>query len=188
MPPIQQASAGHHRRYALLAKTELGFEWLEQVLILTVALFLVGFAMLSLVNVVAITWQPIVVEHDYTKAIASGFDAAFMTVILLEVLHTVLSRAALATLVIEFLVIAITSAVRHSLEIAAAAGGEHEVTQTICGVGSVGGHLQHVCRTTTALVANTSGQDIVVELMLNAGCVLLLVLALWLVHTIRPTA
>ncbi len=160
-----------------------------QLLILTVALFLVGFAVLSLVNVIAITWGPIFVEHDYTKAIANGFDAAFMTVILLEVLHTVLSRAALSTLVIEFLVIAITSAVRHSLEIAAASGSEHEVTQTVCGtVRSASGQLQHACRATTQLVANTSGQEIVLELMLNAGCVLLLVLALWLMHTIRPNA
>jgi hypothetical protein len=187
--PSRLVSPGRHRQHSLIARTEASFEWLEQVLIVTVAIFLIGFAILSLVNVVSLTWTPIFVQHDYSTAIASGFDAAFMTVILLEVLHTVLSRAAQSVLVIEFLVIAITSAVRHSLEIAAMAGGEHNASQTVCDtVTGVAIRAQHVCHTTTMAVPNASGQETVTELLLNACCVLVLVVALWTVHAIRPCA
>src|SRR5579871_3496384 len=72
------------------------FEFIERVLIYVVGLFLIGFAILALVDTVVLVKDPIFVEHDYTTAITHGIDAAFLTVILLELLHTVLSRGPLS--------------------------------------------------------------------------------------------
>lgn len=125
-------------------------ETVERALIYIVALFLVILAVLALVNTVLRVTDPILHHHDYTKAIANGIDAAFLTVILLELLHTVLSRGPLSRQLQEFLVIGITSAVRHSLEIAAAGGSD--------------------------------ARGLVIDLAINAGGVLILVVALWLVR------
>lgn len=190
--PPTHATASHHAHqgqaeeaashHGLLARTESAFELMEQALVFVVAIFLIIFAMLSLVNVVMLTAGPIFLEHDFTKAIETGFDSAFMTIILLEVLHTVLSRASLVRQVQEFLVIGITSAVRHSLEVAAASNGTHEETRTVCGVAVViGNHLRQICQPSTISVANSSSQEVVIELAINAGGVLILVAALWLV-------
>ena len=55
-------------------------------------------------------------------AALSGLDAAFIVIILLELVHTTLSRGPISTQVQEFLVIGITSAVRNGLETAAGRG------------------------------------------------------------------
>lgn len=125
---------------------------------------------------------PLFQAHDFTKAIETGFDSAFLTIILLEVLHTVLSQASLVRQGQEFLVVGIASAVRHSLEVAAAGKGTHEETRTVRGVAVVvRDHIQQFCRPNRVTVPNSSSQDVVIELAINTVGMLVLVDALWLV-------
>jgi hypothetical protein len=158
------------------------FEQAEQLLILLVGLFLIGFAALSLFNTLVLIKDPIFVDHDYTEAISMGFDSAFLTIILLEVLHTVLTRSSLALQIREFLVIGITSAVRHSLEVAASSSATHTANQVVCQtVATVTHQTQRICHVFAVQVPNSSSQEVVIELAVNAGGVLLLVAAFWLV-------
>jgi hypothetical protein len=160
-----------------------GLAGIELLLRYAVAVFLIGLAAISLVNAVVLAWPPLTAQHDYTKAISLGFDTVFLTVILLEVLHTVLNRGALVRQVQEFLVIGITSGVRHGLEIAASVGTTHEETRTVCNDVAVAlHHVQRVCRQTSVTLPNTGSEETVKELAINAGAVLLLVVALWFVR------
>jgi hypothetical protein len=99
----------------------------ERGLIYLVGLLLIGFAAFSLFNTLVLVRQPIVVDHDYTQAIATGFDSAFLTIILLEVLYTVLTRSSLARQIREFLIIGITSLTGASAD--DWAGGLHQPVQ-----------------------------------------------------------
>lgn len=141
------------------------FEVIQRVLIGAVAIALVILSVLAL-------WDTVVSVHDQlarnhlTLGIATGVDTAFLTVILLELLHTVTSRGPVAEQVQEFIVIGITSAVRHGLSLAAAASGSGAAS-----VGSVG----------------TSERDTVINLGINSLSVLVMVAALWLVrHRFGP--
>lgn len=165
-----------------LARVELLLRYL-------VAIILIGLAGVSLVNVFVLVWPPMTQQHDFTRAISIGFDTVFLTIILLEVLHTVLSRGALVQQLEEFLVIGITSAVRHGLEIAAAVGTTHQEIRTVCNdLAVVLHHAQRVCRQVPVTIPNTSSGEIVKELTINAGAVLLLVIALWLIRQPSPRA
>jgi hypothetical protein len=64
-------------------------------------------------------------DRDLVHSAVSGLDAAFVAIILLELVHTTLSRSPLSGQVQEFLVIGITSAVRHGLETAADRGTQN---------------------------------------------------------------
>jgi hypothetical protein len=171
-----------HSHYRVSQRTTELFEQAEQLLISLVGLFLIGFAALSLFNTLVLIKDPILVDHDYTKAVSLGFDSAFLTIILLEVLHTVLTRSSLALQIREFLVIGITSAVRHSLEIAASSSATHTTNQQVCQMVATAAHeVQRICHIFTVEVPNSSSQEVVIELAINAGGVLLLVVAFWLV-------
>jgi hypothetical protein len=171
-----------HSPYRVSQRTTELFEQAEQLLISLVGLFLIGFAALSLFNTLVLIKDPILVDHDYTKAVSLGFDSAFLTIILLEVLHTVLTRSSLALQIREFLVIGITSAVRHSLEVAASSSATHTTSQQVCQmVTGVAHQMQQICHLVTVEVPNSSSQEVVIELAINAGGVLLLVAAFWLV-------
>ena len=74
-----------------------------------------------------------------------------LAIILLELLHTTLTRSSIIRQLQEFLVIGITAGVRYSLEVAASGGGSNP-------------------------------RDVVIDLTINAGAVLILVAALWLVR------
>ncbi len=143
-----------------------GLGVVEQLLVSVVALLLVGFAALGLLNTVALVKDTLVGGGDYAVVIAEGIDAAFLTIILLELLHTVLSRGALGQQVQEFLVIGITSAVRHGLTVAANVNGGTGAGARTSGLAASGG----------------SARDVGVNLAVNAAGVLILVAALWLVR------
>jgi phosphate starvation-inducible membrane PsiE len=95
------------------------YERAESVLTSVVALFLMGFVVVALAAIVAEVRKPLFVDHDFTLAALKGIDASFLAIILLELLHTTLSRGPISQQVQEFLVIGITAAVRHGLELAA---------------------------------------------------------------------
>jgi len=135
-------------------------ERVERALIYVVALFLIAFAVLALVDTVAQVNSFIILRKDYTGGIAAGIDSAFLTIILLELLHTVLSRGSISQQLQEFLVIGITSGVRRSLEIGV---GSSPVTEK-------------------KSVTPASSRDVVIDLGINAAGVLVLVVALWLVR------
>jgi len=143
-----------------------GLGIVEQLLVSVVALLLVGFAALGLLNTVALVKDTLVGGGDAAVVIAEGIDAAFLTIILLELLHTVLSRGALGQQVQEFLVIGITSAVRHGLTVAANVKGGTGANAPTSGLAASGG----------------SARDVGVNLAINAAGVLILVAALWLVR------
>jgi hypothetical protein len=58
------------------------------------------------------------------RAVIEGLDDAFLVIILLELLHTVLSRGPVTRRVQEFLVVGITAGIRSGLEISAERGGD----------------------------------------------------------------
>lgn len=99
------------------------FERVESLLTLVVSVFLIGFVLVALVGVGVQVYAPIFVAHDYTDAAIRGIDAVFLAIILLELLHTTLSRGPVSRQLQEFLVIGVTATVRHSLEIAAGREG-----------------------------------------------------------------
>ena len=97
----------------------------ESVLTSVVALFIMGFVVVALVAVIAEVRRPLFVDHDFSLAALKGIDAAFLAIILLELLHTTLSRGPISQQLQEFLVIGITAAVRHGLELAASGRGSN---------------------------------------------------------------
>lgn len=98
-------------------------ERLASVLTSVVAFLLILFVVVALVGTVRAASEPLLHEHDFTRSAIEGLDGAFLVVILLELVHTTLSRGPIARQVQEFLVVGITSAVRSGLEVAASRGG-----------------------------------------------------------------
>lgn len=97
------------RATALDRRVRHGFEAVQSLLLYSVALLLVVFAVLALVSAVVTFGQHLLGDRDYPYAISQGIDTAFLTIILVELLHTVLSRGPIGRQVQEFLVIGITS-------------------------------------------------------------------------------
>jgi hypothetical protein len=91
-------------------------------LLLFVAIALAGTA-LSLI-------RPLFGHGDLMRAVIEGLDDAFLVIILLELLHTTLSRGPVTHRVQEFLVVGITAGVRSGLELSAERGGD---SRTIAG-------------------------------------------------------
>ena len=161
-PPSSETVLEHHVRRA--------FTGVQLLLVYIVALFLISFSLLTLFS----TGQALILavqrHQDLTQAVSQGVDAVLFTVILLEVLNTVLSRAAMVQKLQEFLVIAIFSAVRYGLEIVA------------------GSQRAKVENPLASAGMSLSSRDIVIDLVINAGGVLILVLALWFVKSrVRPS-
>lgn len=158
-------------------------ESIERGLIYVVALFLIGFAVLALVDTVVNVWQPVFSGgRDITSGIVVGVDKSFLTVILLELLHTVLSRGPISRQLQEFLVIGITSGVRRSLEIAVGTNAETVVHKVCIPASRLPLHATSVCQKVTISVPAPSSRDVVIDLTINASGVLILVGALWLVR------
>ena len=133
-PKVRAQPSGWERR--LFA----GYERAESLIMSIVALVLIALAVIALVDTVVQIATPLLArERDYTKAVTRGIDAAFLVIILTELLHTTLSRGPISEQLQEFLVIGITAAVRHSLELAAGKGNSREVVLdlTINAVGAV---------------------------------------------------
>ena len=154
-PPSPETAFERHLRQT--------FTSVQLVLVYIVALFLILFPLLTLFNTGEELLLAIQQHQDLTQAVSKGVDAVLFAVILLEVLNTVLSRAAMVQKLQEFLVIAIFSAVRYGLEIVA--GSQRAKVENLAA--SADGPL--------------SSRDIVIDLSINSGGVLILVLALWFV-------
>jgi phosphate starvation-inducible membrane PsiE len=103
------------------------FERAESVLTSVVALFLIGFVVVALVAVIWEVKGPLLDQQDFTSAALRGVEASFLAIILLELLHTTLSRGPIGQQLQEFLVIGITATIRHGLQIAATRGDPRDV-------------------------------------------------------------
>lgn len=84
-----------------------------------VAIFLIVFVLIALVGVVTGVATPLLHGHSFTQAALEGLDSVFLAIILLELLHTTLSRGSVTRQVQEFIAIGITAGVRSGLEVAA---------------------------------------------------------------------
>ena len=84
------------------------------------------FVLMALAAVVVEVKDPLL-GGDLTTATLRGVDATFLAIILLELLHTTLSRGPISQQLQEFLVIGITATIRHSLEVAAERGEARDV-------------------------------------------------------------
>ncbi len=115
-PRIQPPPTGTERR------VNESIERAASVMTTVVAVLLMLCVAVALVGVVADAWHPLR-EHDFVGAAVAGLDAAFVVVILLELVHTTLSRGPISSQIQEFLVIGITSAIRSGIETAARRGG-----------------------------------------------------------------
>jgi PPOX class probable F420-dependent enzyme len=97
-------------------------ERLASVLTSVVGLLLIVLVAVALVAMVRSTVEPLIHRRDFSHAAIDGLDAAFLVVILLELVHTTLSRGPVTRQIQEFLVVGVTSAVRSGLELAAERG------------------------------------------------------------------
>lgn len=88
-----------------------------------VGLLLILFVVVALAGAVEAMIGPLVHGHHFTQAAVDGVDSAFLAIILLELVHTTLSKGRISQQLQEFLVIGVTSGVRSGLEIAAGAHG-----------------------------------------------------------------
>jgi phosphate starvation-inducible membrane PsiE len=102
------------------------FEQAETVLTASVAIVLIALAVLALLDTFVRVIGPLLSEqHDAIRAVTDGIDAAFLVIILLELLHTILSHGPISQQLQEFLAIGITAAVRHGLGLAASNTDQH---------------------------------------------------------------
>lgn len=136
-------------RESILVSFHLLFSKIETLLIFVVGLFIVGFVLIALLGVITEIREPLLITHNFTEAALKGIDVAFLAIILLELLHTIRSQSSLSKQLQEFLIIGITSAVRHGLELAATSS------------------------------TGVNPQSVVINLAINALAVFVLVGALW---------
>jgi predicted PurR-regulated permease PerM len=87
-----------------------------------VAVLLIVFVVIALLGVVIEGVKPIVEHRNFTQAAVQGVNSAFLAIILLELVHTTVSRGPMTRQLQEFLVIGVTVGVRSGLEVAAGAG------------------------------------------------------------------
>ncbi|GAC1575771.1 MAG: hypothetical protein NVS3B7_08380 [Candidatus Elarobacter sp.] len=141
------------------SRIERWFRKMQRGLEYVVAAFLGAFAVMALVTAVLEFRGSLLETDDFTLALTRALDAVLLTIILLELLRTVLSRSPLGRRMQEFLIIGVFSAVRYSLEVIAGTRGP-----------------------SSHLVANQDPRTIVTALAINAFGILLLAVALWLVR------
>lgn len=148
-----------------------GFDVLERLLIAGVGITLIALAAMALWDTVVLVHSQLEV-HDLTRAITVGVDTVFLTIILLELLHTVIARESLARQAVDFIIIGITSGIRHGLGlVATSASGGEKVTRYV-----------HGQKFEITVPGSGNARETVISLAINAGGVLLLVMALWLVR------
>lgn len=145
-PQLQPSPSGAEKRLNGVIERS------ASILTSVVAALLMLFVILAVGGLVMDAWQSLVHEHNAMKAAVAGMNSAFVVIILLELVHTTLSRGPISSQVQEFLLIGITSAVRTGLE-AAAAGR-----------------------------SDGSPREVAIQLAITAFSALLLVVALWLVR------
>ncbi|GAC1403268.1 MAG: hypothetical protein NVSMB52_17260 [Chloroflexota bacterium] len=98
------------------------YERAESILTSVVALFLTCFVLIAFIGVVVDVKDPLLRTHNFTEAALRGIDSTFLAIILLELLHTTLSRGPISMQLQEFLVIGVTASIRHGLELATGRG------------------------------------------------------------------
>ncbi len=130
-----------------------------------VAAFLAALAALSLFAAAFELHGSLVETGDFTLALTQALDAVLLTVILLELMRTIVSRSPMLHRLQDFLIIGTFSAVRYSLEIVAGA--------------RVGGPAWRVHE------AHVDPRTVVTALAINAIAIILLTAALWLVRQQR---
>lgn len=143
----------------------------ERVLIAGVVIVLVVLSFMALWDSVVLIRDQVQV-HDLTRAITVGVDTVFLTVILLELLHTVVGREPLARQAPDFIVIGITSAIRHGLSIVATASSSGETIKRV-----IGGKTYQL-----TVPGSGNPREIVIDLAINSTGVLILVIGLWVVR------
>ena len=99
----------------------------ESILTSVVAIILILFVLVAIVTVFVEVRAPLFDDHDFTAATLAGIDAAFLVIILLELLHTTLSRGPISEQLQEFLVIGVTATIRHGLGVAATRGDPRDI-------------------------------------------------------------
>lgn len=152
-------------------RLDRGFAVVQIFLIAAVAVALVILSVMALWDTVVLVHGELI-HHDITRAISVGVDTVFLTVILLELMHTVISRGPLSEQAPEFIIIGITSAIRHGLGLVASSTGSTETVTRI-----IRGHAYSV-----TVPGSGNPRDTVINLTINSGSVLILVAALWLVR------
>jgi hypothetical protein len=152
---MNEASGDHDRGIHLPPtpferRLNRGLERTASLLTSLVAVLLIIFVLVALAGTVHAALGPLLHGRDYIEAAVEGVDGAFLAIILLELVHTTLSRGPLARQLQELLVVGITSAVRTGLEVNASRAGGQEVGA--------------------------------ISLAVNAGAVLILAAAFWLIR------
>ncbi|GAC1465537.1 MAG: hypothetical protein PVSMB7_09950 [Chloroflexota bacterium] len=157
---------------------EGAFALAERLLILGVAVGLIIIASMALWDTIVLVRAELI-RHDLTRAITVGIDTVFLTVILLELLQPVIARESLARQAVDFIIIGITSGIRHGLGlVATSSGGGETVTRIV-----------HGQKFSISVPGSGNPRDTVINVAINSGGVLLLVLALWLVrHRVETAA
>lgn len=100
-----------------------GLERTASLMASLVALLLILLVVVALIGTARAAVEPLLARHDFMHAAIDGLDGAFLVIILLELVHTTLSRGPVTRQLQEFLVVGITSSVRSGLEVAAERGG-----------------------------------------------------------------
>lgn len=144
---------------------------IERILIAGVVVVLIVLSFMALWDTVVLIRDQVQV-HNLTRAITVGVDTVFLTVILLELLHTVIGHEPLARQAPDFIVIGITSAIRHGLSLVATSSSSGETVKRV------------IHGKTYQLSVPGSGhpREIVIDLGINAVGVLILVAGLWVVR------
>jgi hypothetical protein len=150
---------------------DAGVDLIERLLITGVALVLITLSFMALWDTVVLVRDQLQI-HDLTRAITVGVDTVFVTVILLELLHTVIGREPLARQAPDFIVIGITSAIRHGLSLVATASSSGESVKRV-----IGGKTYHL-----TVPGSGNPREIVIDLAINSVGVLVLVIGLWIVR------
>ncbi len=109
---------------------ERGLHRAASVLSSVVAALLLGLVVLALAAVVVAVYGSLA-KGDTNGAVLKGLDAAFLVIILLELVHTTLARGPISSQVQEFLVVGITAAIRSGLELAAEKGDSRGVVANL---------------------------------------------------------
>lgn len=102
------------------ARLNRALERLSSVLSSLVALVLIGLVLVALAGVLIGVHGALLHQRDPRRAVVHGLDATLLAIIVLELVHTTLTRGPMSRQLQEFVAIGITSGVRSGLHIAAA--------------------------------------------------------------------
>jgi phosphate starvation-inducible membrane PsiE len=102
-------------------RCNIALERTASVLTSVVAFLLIVFVVIALVGVVVAAAKPILERRDFLDSAVQGIVGAFLAIILLELVHTTVTRGPVTRQLQEFIIVGITASVRSGLEVAAEA-------------------------------------------------------------------